>query len=203
MRRKSESESARERILTDVELRKIWLAAGAAGLFGHLVKFLLLTAARRREAAGTTWDEVADGLWTLPAARNKTNKELTRPLSAAALAVLEARPRIAGCPYIFSPAGRRPLTAFSDRKKEFDIAAGVTGWRIHDLRRTSRSLLSRAGVSPDHAERCLGHSVGGVRGIYDRHRYLEEMRQAYEALAGLIERLLDPRPNVVAMRRGE
>ncbi len=74
-------------------------------------------------------------------------------------------------------------------------------WTIHDLRRTARSLMTRAGVSPDHAERALGHVIGGVRGVYDRHAYFEEKREAFEALAAQIERILSPRPNVVPMRR--
>jgi integrase len=66
------------------------------------------------------------------------------------------------------------------------------------LRRTARSLLSRAGVNPDVAERCLGHAIPGVRGIYDRHRYIDEMRHAFEALAAEIERIVHtPEGNVV------
>jgi hypothetical protein len=61
-------------------------------------------------------------------------------------------------------------------------------------------LLSRAGVSSDHSERCLGHTIGGVRGVYDRHRYLDEMRAAYEKLAQLIFQIVDPQPNVVTLR---
>lgn len=43
--------------------------------------------------------------------------------------------------------------------------------------------MSRAGVPSDHAERYLGHVIGGVRGTYDRHRYLDEMAAAYDSLA--------------------
>jgi len=62
--------------------------------------------------------------------------------------------------------------------------------------------MSRAGVSADVAERCLGHIIGGVRGIYDRHRYTEEMRHAFEALSAQIDRIVDPQENVVPMARG-
>jgi hypothetical protein len=72
---------------------------------------------------------------------------------------------------------------------------------IHDLRRTARSLMSRAGVSPDHAERCLGHVIGGIRGVYDRHQYCDEKLHAFEALAAQIERIVDPQPNVTALQR--
>ena len=78
---------------------------------------------------------------------------------------------------------------------------GVTGWTLHDLRRTSRSLLSRAGVRPDIAERVLGHAVGGVEGIYDRHRYDDEKADALARLAAPIERIVNPPAgNVVPLR---
>ena len=60
--------------------------------------------------------------------------------------------------------------------------------------------MSRAGISSDHAERCLGHVIGGVRGVYDRHEFHAEKKHAFEALAALIERIVDPKANVVALR---
>jgi hypothetical protein len=53
-------------------------------------------------------------------------------------------------------------------------------------------MMSRAGVPTDHAERCLGHVIGGVRGVYDKYEYLPEKRRAFEALAALIERIVNP-----------
>ena len=60
--------------------------------------------------------------------------------------------------------------------------------------------MSRAGVNSDIAERCLGHVIGGVRGVYDRHEYLSEKRSAFDALAAQIERILNPQENVVPLR---
>jgi integrase len=91
------------------------------------------------------------------------------------------------------------IGGLQQRKARFDKRCGVVGWMLHDLRRTARSLMSRAGVSSDHAERCLGHVIGGVRGVYDRHRYQAEMLRAYEALAVQIERIVNPRDNVTAL----
>ena len=73
-----------------------------------------------------------------------------------------------------------------------DDAEAVTlpRWTIHDLRRTARSLMSRAGVPTDHAERCLGHVMPGIRGVYDRYEYLEEKREAFDKLAVLIRRVV-------------
>lgn len=60
--------------------------------------------------------------------------------------------------------------------------------------------MSRAGVNSDHAERCLGHVIGGVRGVYDRHEFRAEKLRAFEALAAQVNRIVDPLPNIVPMR---
>jgi integrase len=144
-----------------------------------------------------TWGEVKDGVWTLPAARNKTKVDLIRPLSRMALDQLEGSKT---SQFVFPTRNGKPITDFGKHKLKFDKASGVSGYTIHDLRRTARSLLSRAGVNADVAERCLGHVIGGVRGIYDRHEYFEEKKRAFEALASQIERIVNPQANVVPMR---
>jgi integrase len=195
------AEHARSRILSDDELRAIWkMTELRRDPFAALIRFLLLTAARRDEACQLTWDEIQSDTWALPAARNKTKLDLIRPLSAAARALIKERPRVAGCPFVFTLMGKGPLSSLSRLKHELDAAAGVSGWTIHDLRRTARSLMSRAGVPADHAERCLGHVIGGVRGTYDRHQYFTEKRHAFEELAAQLERIVNPIENVVPLR---
>jgi integrase len=203
MARVRPSETARSRILSNDELRAVWKAASERdGPFPALVRFLLLTGARRTEAAAMTWAEI-DGIeWTLPASRNKAKVDLVRPLSKAAQTVIEAQPRIEGCSYVFTTGGKAPISGFSKMKERVDAASGVTGWTLHDLRRTARSLMSRAGVPSDHAERCLGHVIGGVRGVYDRHEYHAEKAHAFEALAGQIERIVYPAPPSIVSIRG-
>jgi integrase len=198
MARRKPSDHARSRVLNDDELRAVWRAAGGiAGPFGHFVRFLLLTAARRNEAAHMRWHEVVGTEWTLPAERSKSKRDLTRPLSAAALGVLAAVQRIAGSDYVFTITGLR-IGGMDKRKRQVDGASGVTGWTLHDLRRTARSLMARAGVPSEHAERCLGHTIRGVEGTYNRHAYLDEMRIAYEKLATLIQQIVEPQANVDA-----
>src|SRR5215218_2297544 len=95
MARTSGRERARARILSDDELRAIWRAAEAAtGPFPALVQFLLLTGARRSEAAEMERSELSGADWTLPAARNKTKLDLVRPLSPSALVLIERLPVI-------------------------------------------------------------------------------------------------------------
>jgi integrase len=181
-------------------LRAVWQAAEAGeGPFGRLVQFLLLTAARRNEAAYLQRSELSGTDWTLPAVRNKIKVDLIRPLSATAQAVLAKVPELADCDFVFSTNGRGAINGFSHFKKRFDKQCNVTGWTLHDLRRTARSLMSRAGVNADHAERCLGHVIGGVRETYDRYEFHAEKQHAYEALAAQIDRIINPVDNVTSL----
>jgi len=194
-------ERARDRVLTDDELCKVWRTSEGSGVFGSYLRFLLLTAARRNEASEMTWNEVDGSDWTLPAARNKTKLDLVRPLGRAARRIMEALPKHG--PFVFATnGGAAPFTSFSNSKAAFDEASGTKGWTLHDLRRTARSLMSRAGVPSDHAERCLGHVIGGVRGVYDRHEYHAEKQQAFEGMAALIERIVSgSQAGVVQLKR--
>ena len=145
-----------------------------------------------------TWAEIDGGDWTLPAARNKTKVDLVRPLSRVARAILDALPKRGD--FVFTTDGLKPIANSSRAKRRLDVASGTEGWTLHDLRRTARSLMSRAGIPTDHAERCLGHVIGGVRGVYDRHEYHREKAQAFEALAALIERIVSGGGDVVQLR---
>jgi len=95
-------------------------------------------------------------------------------------------------------------TGFSHVKPMLDAAMKpVAAWVTHDVRRTSRTLLARAGVIDAVAERCIGHKVGSaISQIYNQHRYVEEMRHAFEALESLIDTIINPRPaKVVSLPR--
>jgi integrase len=157
------------------------------------VQFVLSTAARRMEAANMTRGELDGNDWLIPASRMKGKQDHLVPLSKKALEILVGLP-IIGKPdgFVFTNNGRRAFRGFGIYKADLQARSATSGWTLHDLRRTARSLMSRAGVDSDHAERCLGHVIGGVRGVYDRHGYREEKRRAFEALAGLIERIVQP-----------
>src|SRR5262249_19181551 len=156
MRRKAK-EVARERTLTDDELRAIWKTAEAnPHPFGNFVRFLLLTACRRSEASELPWSEL-NGDWLLPAERNKAGRELLRPLSEAAQRIIASLPKVGE--YVFTADGVHPLGGYSYYKRLFDRASGTSNWILHDLRRTASSLMIRAGVPEAHAEQCLGHTI--------------------------------------------
>ena len=119
-----------------------------------------------------------------------------------ALAILVKQPRLGDNPYVFAGRGDGPYRGFSQAKFAFDAKLpDVTPWVIHDLRRTARSLMCRAGVSSEHAERVMGHVVAGVEGVYDRHRYRDEKAAALAKLATLIDAILHQRDNVLPMAK--
>jgi integrase len=78
-------------------------------------------------------------------------------------------------------------------------------WTLHDLRRTARSLMAKVGVADNIAERVLGHAIGGVEGIYNRHAYFDEKADALARLAKLVETILNPpdATNVVEIKRAQ
>jgi integrase len=193
---------ARDRTLNDDELRAVWKAAGDCGTFGALVKTLLLTAQRRKKGATMKWDDLVDGVWTIPTDDREKGTAGKIKLPKLALDIIEAQPRIVGNPYVFAYRGTTAFNAWAQRKQELvDKLPDMPPWVIHDLRRTARSLLSRANVRPDIAERVLGHAIPGIGGVYDRHQYNEQKAEALKQLAYLVETIINPPggDNVVAM----
>jgi integrase len=205
MRRSNSKERARKRILSDEEIYAVWKRAKANGTFGAFVRLLLLTGQRKDKVATIKWNDLsADSTWIIKTeAREKGNAgELVLP--QVALDIINAQPRLADNPYVF--AGRRssPMTGLAQRKDGFCAKLPtMPHWTLHDLRRTARSLMTRAGISSEVAERVLGHAIGGVEGIYNQHQYREEKAHALRALASLIESIVNPpADNVVSLARG-
>ena len=205
------AETSRDRVLTDDELRLVWLAADRVGYpFGPLVQLLLFTGQRRDEVARMAWAEVdADGLWTLPAARTKNSREHLVPLPSPARAILGALPRITGrAGFLLTTDGAAASSNFAKNKVKLDAAmltialeeASAAGqdpdkvelqpWRLHDLRRTCSTGIARLGFPIHVTEAVLNHASGtvsGVAAIYNRYAYLAEKRAALEAWAGHVE----------------
>jgi integrase len=207
--------TARSRVLSDDEIRSIWPVLGESGTFGSLLKALMLTAARRNEVAGMARGEIDKGcIWEIPAERYKTKRPHALPLPKAALALVEEQPM---GEYVFASREGTPFSAFTTSKLALDKAIlaamrraakpgekvkALPHWTLHDLRRTAKTLMARAGVRPDISERVLGHVIAGVEGVYDRHGYEAEKRDALEKLAGMVERIINPpAANVLPLRR--
>jgi integrase len=147
------------------------------------------------------WCDIdADGVWTVPfEAREKENIGKVK-LPDAALTILDGLPKYDSNPYVFAGRGQRHMSASGMFKKKFDakLPADMPNWRLHDLRRTARTLMSRAKVLSEHAERTMGHAIAGIEGVYDRYSFVDEKSDALQRLANLIEAIVYPR--VVPMK---
>lgn len=195
-------EIVRDRILTDPEVRSFWRATDDLPVpFGDIYTLLLLSAARRQEVAEMQWRELdlANKTWTISAERAKGKLAVVLPLGPLAWSIIERQPRIVGSDYVF---GHR-RTGFSHMKTRLDrVMRSETPWRTHDLRRTARSLLSRARVSSDVAEMMLGHLLPGMRRVYDKFGYIEQKRAGFVSLEREIDLILNPpAADVIPLRR--
>jgi len=203
MRRTKPKDRARKRTLDDNEIRAVWKAAEDDGTFGAYLRLCLLTGQRREKVATMRWEDISPaGEWCIPSEAREKGTAGCLVLPDAALAIIKAQPRFASNPYVFAGRGSGYAQGVSKRKARFDAKLpDMPRWTIHDLRRTARSLMSRAGVMPHIAERVVGHAINGVEATYDRHSYKAEKQHALAALAGLIETIVNPTDNVVALRK--
>jgi len=186
-------EKARDRVLSDEELRIIWRAL-EDDQFGTILKILMLTGMRRDEAGGLRFDEISPNLplITLPPERTKNEREHLVPLSDPVREILRAQPRRAmadGTPWehVFGNTAGRGFQNYSRGKAELDARIAEAGhklahWTLHDFRRTlSTALHDRFGILPHVVETLLGHAGGhknGIAGVYNKAIYLEERRRA-------------------------
>jgi integrase len=205
-------EVARDRVLSDAELRLVWRCCETAGWpFGDLFRLLILTAQRLGEVSAMCWHDVdlEKAVWTVPAAIAKNGVVNEVPLSPAAIAILTRLPPLGRRGFVFSAlnGSANPVSGFSKAKARLDKAIACElaktdhvmrqPWRLHDLRRTGASRMAQLGIAPHVIEKVLNHTSGslaGVAGVYNRYGYGPEKRHALETWARYIECLADPPP---------
>lgn len=194
------AERRRERTLSADEIKELWPLLTTTGYpFGIFLQMALATGQRRDEVANMQWAQLdlVEKVWTIPSEGTKAGRAQVVPLSELALRLLECVPRIGA--YVFTTFGDRPISGYSKNKARLDRliqterekAAAKRGedvlpfppWTIHDLRRTVATNLGRLGVSRFVIERILNHADRSVTGIYDRHEYLADKRDALETWA--------------------
>jgi len=188
---------ARERVLADGEIVRLWSASASVGYpFGPIFQLLLLTGQRRGEVVGMRWAELdlKTGLWTIPGSRTKNGKAHTVPLTPRARAILKSLPRFES-EFVFPARGKpeQAYSGYSKGKRGLDAAAGLHDWTLHDLRRTAATGMAQLGIAPHVVEKILNHSNGtfaGVAGVYNRFEYRAEMRVALALWAAHVKRLI-------------
>lgn len=194
-------EESRERALSRTELATLLAAMKTAKGFSKendlSVKLLLVLAVRKSELIGAPWTEfdLDAAVWHLPADRTKTGQPIDIPLPAIVVGWLQELQRLANGSKWVLPA-RKMQQRMVPHICESTIGValgkvkhGLPPFTVHDFRRTARTHLASLGVSPHVAERCLNHKLKGVEGIYNRHDYFEERKEALETWARLLVQL--------------
>ena len=192
--RKAVDEIARDRVLTDEELRLIWRHTGE-GDYGAIIRLLILTGQRREEVAAMTWGELEGTTWRISGERTKNGRAHEVSLSQPALEILGTRRRSDGRTLVFGSRG--PFSGWSKAKASLDARMSAAlgapaSWRLHDIRRTVATRLADLGVLPHVVEAVLNHASGhkaGVAGIYNRAIYAPEKRAALQKWADHIAAL--------------
>jgi integrase len=217
--KKVAKETKRDRVLDDAELVEVW--RGVEGMiepFEAGIRLLILTGARRSEIFEAAKAELVAGAIRLPKERAKNDEGRLIHLSPPALAIVEALPEFAGTQWLLTLDGEHPYSNFGYAKEALDRlihrerrkAAGndvkpMEPWRFHDLRRGVATGLQRLGVRLEVVEAVLGHTSGsraGIVGVYQRHQFVDEAREALNLWGEHMARLLAPKPaKVVPMRR--
>lgn len=186
---------ARDRWLSDQELGRVWAQAHRTHpCFGPIVKLLIVTGQRREEVASLRWEELdrEELMWTLPGERAKNGEPNRVPLNTLAVTVLDGVAGGAIWPRrgkLFPTSTGGNFTAYDKGKKKLDRLVEEEGdgplkaWRLHDLRRTLATGFQRLGVRFEVTEAVLNHVGGsraGVAGIYQRHDWKAEKREAMD-----------------------
>jgi integrase len=198
------AEAGRDRVLSAAELKTIWNALPLGSDYRDILRLLILTGSRRAEIGNLAWSEISpEGVITVPAVRSKNGQEHRIPLSAPALAILEARQRVDGRDLIFG-RGEGGFNGWSACKTRLDAAlgTGMALWTVHDVRRTVSTQMHELGVEPHIVEAVLNHVSGhrrGVAGRYNHAIYAAPKRAALDLWATRVMTIIGD--NVVPMRR--
>ena len=196
-------EDSRERWLTRAELAKLFEAMRTAQgwniLNTYAVKLLLMLACRREEliAAPVKEFDLKAAIWHLPGERTKTGKAIDIPLPRQAVAILRELIEMGNGSAWLLPARKmqeRMIPHIDLNTVGAALAKHIRpammdyeNFTVHDFRRTARTHLAAMGVSPYVAERCLNHAVKGVEGIYNRHDFFDERKDALQQWADLLD----------------
>ena len=188
--KKPVKEIAKDRVLTDIELKLLWEGLSPTNKAVDIyrgtklaLKLIILTGCRPGEVVGMRWNEIKDGVLTIPAKRMKGAEAHRVPLTDMAVEVIEEARALSGDPYIFRSPQKdsAPMTAGAlsrgilRHRMEMKIEEPFTP---HDLRRTLRTRLAELGVQDVVAERVLAHKLQGILKVYNRYDYDKEKREA-------------------------
>lgn len=174
---------ARDRVLSDSELRAVYLRSSEVGYpFGPIVQLLILTGQRRGEIGGLRRSWIEEDLVTLPTGFAKNKREHRFPLGQLAQDVIAALPDTGDLLFPAKTDWDKPFSGWAWHKARFDKdLEDVADYTLHDLRRTFATIHAKIGTPIHVTEKLLNHvtgTVSGIAAVYNRHTYLDEMKAA-------------------------
>jgi len=181
-------ENKRKRVYERSEIKNLWKTFDSLNEpFKSLFKMLLICGQRAGETRIMRWDQIEDGIWTIPPENTKAKRVQMLPLPPLALEVLEERkksPQQSDYVFAGSMNPKEPIGWLQKVAGEVRKTSEVKDFRLHDLRRTVATYMAELGVDRTTLGKVLNHKgLAGdsqVTAIYDRHDYLEEKREALE-----------------------
>ncbi|MFK1551924.1 tyrosine-type recombinase/integrase [Pseudomonas aeruginosa] len=200
---------SRERALSTEEIKKFLKAAHLSNIrrqFKISLQLILLTLVRKSELLLAKRKDLhlEEAEWHIPEENSKTGKPHIVYLSKQAVMLFEELLVLAGNSEWVLP-GRGSLTkpfAHNALNKALKVALqgqDIPAFTIHDLRRTASTLLHEKGWASDVVEKALNHTLGGVRGVYNRAEYSEQRKAMLQAWADVIDALV-PASSLVILR---
>ncbi|MEO5324283.1 site-specific integrase [Mesorhizobium sp. CC13] len=154
-----------------------------------IIRLLCLTGCRVGEIAGLRWSELDADMQCLRLDDTKSGRSV-RPVGKVAVDQLQAHPRQAGSPYVFTGAtGIGPYQGVGKEAGRIFEAAELHGVTPHTLRHTFASVASGLGYSDGTIAGLLGHKGRGVTSRYV-HRPDQALLSAAEAISAEIARQL-------------
>src|SRR5690554_4960470 len=190
------SKSQRDRVLELHEVGLIWMAIENTKLslaVRNCIKLIMLTGARNSEAREAKWKEFDfdNRIWTVPKERSKTGVAIRRPLTDEMLQLVNTMKSAPSPNYVFGSMDndfKKPITTHAIQRAVRRLRAklNMDDWRAHDFRRTLATRLSEQGIQPHVVEKMLGHSLGGVLAVYNRHDWINEQKEAYDTWYQLV-----------------
>ena len=175
-----------DRVLTWNELAKVWVAierskAGTSTKNLHLMTLLWGNRISELRLARRSHFDMIAGVWTVPAELSKTGKPIRRPIPHRIKPMLERLMNIYDD--VLFPGSRLDtsitISVANRYIRRLRAVVGIPMWRTHDFRRSISTGASELGVMPHVVEKMLGHELGGVLSIYNKHDWLEEQLVAY------------------------
>ena len=187
----------RQRLMLTLEELQLLLNAGIRLRNALTIRILLATAFRSAELYKAKWEDVDldDARWHIP--KSKTGTAMDIPLAPIVVGWFEELREMAAESAYVLPAHSRGRAARQggDTHVSKDTIREAIGYWLdaekpavrrftpHDLRSTMKSHMRALGVPRDISEMCLNHKLSGVEGIYDRHTYFDERKEALEKWA--------------------